>query len=150
MLVPPDPKLLLGCKGFPAPGCPTQGLSRGMVTAPTWVAVVTTETCSTGETCRGAALQALVIPTGCLGAGPGMRHSRRFVPQFGLCGLQTAKSPGAAGGFGQGIGQRCRWGHITGEGSGSAGAGQGRSSEELAYVSPGMWLHILVIEGPGG
>lgn len=43
-----------------------------------WVAVVTAETCSTDETCRGAALQALVIFTG-LGTGPGKRHSRCFL-----------------------------------------------------------------------
>lgn len=33
-------------------------------------------------------LQALVIATGRPGAGPVMRHSRCFVPQFGLSGLR--------------------------------------------------------------
>lgn len=74
-----------------------------------------------------------------------MRHSGCFVPQFGLSGLEASESPGAAGGFGQGIGQRCQWGYNTGE-----GCGQGRSSEELATVSPGIRSHILLIEGPVG
>lgn len=82
------------------------------MTAPTRVPVVAAETCSTDEACGGAALQALVIPTGLLGAGPGMRHSRCFRPQVGLSGLGAAKLPGSSG---QGIEQSCQWGHFLGE-----------------------------------
>lgn len=88
-IVPADPKLLLACKGFSAPGHPTGGFSCGRVAAPMWVAVVTTKTCSTDEACRGVALLVLVILTGCLGAGSGTRHGRCFVPQFGLSGLEV-------------------------------------------------------------
>lgn len=65
---------------------------------------------------RAEALQTLVIPTGHPGAGPGVRHTGFCIPILALWSGGSEIS-GAAGGFGQGIGQRCPLGSITGGGA---------------------------------
>lgn len=98
--------------------------------------MTTDETCSVYETCRGAALPSLVLSIGLLGAGPGMRQSRCFVPQFGLSGpnhlllleiLAKALVRGVNGG--------ASWVKDV--------TGQGRSSEEHQFPP-------VLIEGPEG
>lgn len=75
---------------------------------------------------------------------------RCFVPQFGLSGLVAAKSPGAAGGFGQGVGQCLA---SKGTSQVKVGTGQVLAKEGLQkswHLFPWYMVTHLADRGTGG